>query len=163
MAGAIVAAAPVVVVTGNTFLAGMGAFAAYMTWTGWRVARRRGAPGTPLDHAVCGLTMVGGLLFAAFGARALVAGHALGLVPVAMGIGAAAFARRHRRWFLDPSRERWVAVHLGAIGGGLIAGCTAFAAAAVTNYLPQVPEPLVWLTPPAVLAPWLVVAGRRYR
>jgi hypothetical protein len=53
-------------------------------------------------------------------------------------------------------------MHLGAIGGGLIAGLTAFAAAVLTNYVPSVPEPLVWLAPTALLSPLLQRASKRY-
>ena len=60
------------------------------------------------------------------------------------------------------TRRRWVAMHLGAIGGGLIAGLTAFSAAVRTNYLPSVPEPLVWLAPTALLSPLLQRASKRY-
>lgn len=157
MAGAIVAAIPVLVATGNVFLTGMGGFAGYMTFIGWRVARAKDGAGGVVDRAVA-VAMIGvGLAFAGWGLAALVRGVPLGLVPVAMGLGAAAFARSHLRWFgADPAtRERWVAVHLGAIGGGLIAGITAFAAATLTNWVPAVPEPVVWLAPTVILGPLL--------
>ncbi len=164
MAGATLAAAPVILVTENRFLAGMGAFAAYMTFIGWRIGRQKERAGGRLDQAVALLAVVGGLGFAIFGASALLRGHALGLVPVAMGLGAALFARVHLRWFRGDraTRRRWVAMHLGAIGGGLIAGLTAFSAAVLTNYLPSVPEPLVWLAPTALLSPLLQRASKRY-
>ncbi len=164
MSGAVVAATPVLLATGNVFLSGMGAFAAYMTWTGWRVARRKAAAGGPADQGVSAAMMVVGAAFALYGAAALVRGRPLGLVPVAMGLGAVAFARSHWRWFRADraTRAPWIAVHLGAIGGGLIAGLTAFGAAALTNYLPAVPEPVVWLAPTVVLGPLLRRASRAY-
>lgn len=165
MAGAIVAAVPVLVSTGNLFLTGMGGFAAYMTWTGWRIARQKQHAGGPVDQGVSAVALVGGLAFAAFGAWALVRGQPLGLVPVGMGLGAAAFARQHLGWYAADraTRTPWIAMHLGAIGGGLIAGITAFGAAAVTNWLPAIPEPLVWLAPAAVLSPLLQRASKAYR
>lgn len=164
MAAVIVAAAPVLLVTGNLFLTGMGTFAAYMTWTGWRIARRKGASGGPVDQAVSVVMMVAGGAFAVVGGVALARGQTLGLVPVAMGLGSVAFAWHHWTWYrADRDRRvRWVAMHLGAVGGGLIAGLTAFGAAALTNYLPGVPEPVVWLAPTAVLGPLLRRAARPY-
>lgn len=164
MALAIVLAVPVLVATQNIFLTGMGAFAGYMTWTGWRVARHKAAAGGWLEQTVSLAMMAGGIAFAAFGLRALLGGLVLGLVPLAMGLGAGAFARQHWRWYRADRATRgpWVAVHLGAIGGGLIAGLTAFGAAAVTNYVPAVPEWILWLAPAAVLSPLLVRAGRAY-
>lgn len=164
MALAIVMAVPVLVATQNMFLTGMGTFAGYMTWTGWRVARRKAGSGGRLEQAVSLAMMVGGIVFAAYGVRGLLAGTVLGLVPLAMGLGAAAFARQHWRWYRADraTRQPWVAVHLGAIGGGLIAGLTAFGAAAGTNYVPAVPEWILWLAPAAVLSPLLVRAGRAY-
>ena len=61
------------------------------------------------------------------------------------------------------ARAEAVAEHLGSIGGGLIAGLTAFGAAAGTNYLPQVPEPVYWLAPVVVLSPLFQVASAGYR
>jgi hypothetical protein len=164
MAGAVLFAVPVLIATGNLFLTGMGAFAAYMSWTGWRLARQRGAAGGPLDQAVSALMIVLGLLFAAFGGLKLAQGAGgLAVVPIAMGLGTAAFARQHLRWYRAPAADRrpWVAEHLGAAGGGLIAGLTAFGAAAGTNLLPQLPEPLLWLGPAAVLSPLLMRWGKR--
>lgn len=164
MAGAVLFAVPVLIATGNLFLTGMGAFAAYMSWTGWRIARQRAAAGGPLDRGVSGLMIVLGLLFAAFGAIRLVQGAGgLAVVPIAMGLGSAAFARQHLRWYRAPAAERrpWVAEHLGAAGGGFIAGLTAFGAAAGTNLLPQLPEALLWLGPAAVLSPLLMRWGKR--
>lgn len=164
MAGAVVFAVPVLIATGNLFLTGMGAFAAYMSWTGWRIARQRAAAGGGLDQAVSGLMIALGLLFAAFGGLKLAQGAGpMAAVPIAMGLGCAAFARQHLRWYRAPAAARrpWVAEHLGAAGGGFIAGLTAFGAAAGTNLLPQVPEPLYWLGPAAVLSPLLARWGKR--
>lgn len=163
MAGAIVVAVPVLVATGNLFLTGMGGFAAYLTWTGWRIARLKSGPASPLDRAVSVLMIGAGLGFAGYGAWAVTRGVMLGLVPVAMGLGGAWLAVGHLRWFRTPIDRRgpWVPQHLGAVGGGLIAGLTAFAAAALTNYLPAVPEPLVWLAPGAILGPLLARETRR--
>ncbi|MBL8619405.1 MAG: hypothetical protein JNM72_27570 [Deltaproteobacteria bacterium] len=164
MAGAVLFAVPVLIATGNLFLTGMGAFAAYMSWTGWRIARQRAAAGGPLDRGVSGLMIVLGLLFAAFGAIRFAQGAGgLAVVPIAMGLGSAAFARQHLRWYRAPAAARrpWVAEHLGAAGGGFIAGLTAFGAAAGTNLLPQVPEALLWLAPAAVLSPLLMRWGKR--
>ena len=158
MAGAIVAATPVLVATENAFLTGMGAFAAYMTFTGWRIARQRDAAGGRLDRAASFGMQVGGFAFAAFGLRALLSGGGpLASVPLAVGLGAALFARSHLRWFAAPpeGRRSWRAQHLGAMGGGLIAGLTAFGAAGGTNLLPAVPEPVWWLGPTLILAPLL--------
>lgn len=157
MAGAIMAATPVLVVTGNLFLTGMGGFAAYMTYTGWRLARAKGQAGGPGDQAVSVAMIVGGLAFAALGAKVLLRGNGLGIVALAMGLGSATFAGVHLRWFRADraTRTTWVSVHVGAIGGGLIAGLTAFGAAAGTNYVPAVPEPVWWLGPTVVLGPLL--------
>ena len=165
MALVILAAIPVLVTTGNLFLTGMGTFAGYMTWTGWRIARAKNAAGGAGDLAVSAAMIVLGLAFAGYGGLALARGHSLGGVALAMGLGAAAFGRRHWRWFRAPvaTRVPWVAEHMGSIGGGLIAGLTAFGAAAGTNYLPQVPEPIYWLGPVVVLSPLLQRASARYR
>lgn len=165
MALVIVAAIPVLMATENLFLTGMGSFAGYMTWTGWRIARAKNASGTATDLAVSTAMIVVGLAFAAYGALALLRGSGLGMVALAMGLGAAAFGRKHVRWFRAPvaTRTPWVGEHLGSIGGGLIAGLTAFGAAAGTNYLPQVPEPVYWLAPTVVLSPLLQWASARYR
>lgn len=165
MALVILAAIPVLLATENLFLTGMGSFAGYMTWTGWRIARAKNASGSTGDLAVSGAMIVVGLAFAAYGALALLRGTGLGIVAVAMGLGAAAFGRKHWRWFRAPvaSRAPWVGEHLGSIGGGLIAGLTAFGAAAGTNYLPEVPEPVYWLAPTVVLSPLLQWASARYR
>lgn len=160
---ATVVVSPVIAVTQNVFLGGMGAFAAYMTWTGWRIARRKDAPATGMDLGISGGMVLGGVLFAAWGAKALAAGHSLGLVPIFMGLGGALFARSHWRWFrAQPGGRRpWVVMHLGAIGGGLIAALTAFSAAVLSNYATWIPEFVVWLAPAAVLSPLLQREGRR--
>ena len=156
MAGAVVAALPVLWATRNLFLSGMGAFAAYMTFMGWRIARTRGEVGAP-EKVATGVMGVFGTLFVLFGLRVLWTGQSLGVVALLMGLGSLAFAVRHHRWFnADPAqRDPWVAEHIGAIGGALIAGLTALGAAAGTNYLPIVPEPIYWLGPVVVLGPLL--------
>ena len=158
MAGAILAATPVLLATQNVFLTGMGGFAAYMTVTGWRIARQRGAAGGRLDRGISTAMVVFGLSFAAWGLRALLrGGGALGIVPVLMGVGSVLFARSHLRWYAAPAEQRspWQAEHLGAMGGGLIAALTAFGAATGTNLLPVVPEPIWWLGPTLILGPLL--------
>lgn len=164
MAGAVLAAIPVLVVTQNVFLTGMGGFAAYMTWTGWRIARQRSRAGGRLDQATSLLMILAGLGFAAWGLLKLLQGAgSLAIVPVLMGGGSVLFARQHLRWFrADPATRRpWIAEHLGAIGGGFIAGLTAFGAAAGTNLLPMVPEAVFWLGPAALLIPVLRRATAR--
>jgi hypothetical protein len=165
MALTILAAIPVLLTTGNLFLTGMGSFAGYLTWTGWRIARAKHAAGSTGDLGVSVTMILLGLIFAAYGGLALSRGHSLGGVALAMGLGASAVGRRHWRWFRAPpaTRAPWVAEHIGAIGGGLIAGLTAFVAAVGTNYLPQVPEPIYWLGPVVVLGPLLHCASARYR
>ena len=155
--GASAAAVPVMWATSNLFLAGMGAFAAYMTFLGWQIARGKSQAGGLVPQAAS-VAMIGvGLLFAAYGAVYLAQGAMGGLVPLLMGLASAAFATGHLRWLRAnrATRRDWRAVHAGAIGGGLIAGLTAFAAATLTNYVPSIPEPVIWLTPAAILAPLL--------
>ncbi|MBM4368198.1 MAG: hypothetical protein FJ102_18445 [Deltaproteobacteria bacterium] len=154
MAGAIVAAVPVLWATRNLFLTGMGLVAAYMTFMGWRLARTRGQLGAP-ERGVARGMMVAGSLFGLLGLRVLLGGQSLGVVAAAMGFGSVALGRQHLRWMsADPGqREPWVTQHIGAISGGLIAGLTALGAAAGTNYLPVVPEPVYWLGPALILGP----------
>lgn len=162
---AIVAASPVLVATRNPFLTGMGSFAGYMTWMGFRLARLKDGDGTAFDRGVAAGAIAAGLGFSVWGAFALARGNLVGLVPVAMGLLFAGFGREHTRYLRAPRAERgpWVAAHLGAAGGGLIAGTTAFAAATLTNFVPSVPEPIVWLAPAAVLGPILRRASQRAR
>jgi len=161
---AITIAAPVILAYGNVFLVGIGTFSAYLVTMGWILARERNRAGRGPASVLATAMIAVGATYAGWGAVALSRGSELALVAVVLGVVAVAVASRHRGWLLSPPAERkpWVLVHLGAMGGGLIAAVTAFTTATVARLLPDAPQGLFWLGPTVLLTPWVVLASQRY-
>ncbi len=156
MVGSILLAVPVLIATENLFLSGLGFIAAWMLATGWRFARLRNGEANVLDRC---LPLAGIAFFAAFGvwgATHIASAGPIALVPAALGGLGIWLALGQRRGFSAPQGERpWQRLHGAAIGGAWIASMTAFAAATVTNWVPSVPEWLLWVAPSAICVPLL--------
>lgn len=165
MVAAIAVATPVILLSGNLFLGGLGAVALYLTLSGLRIGQLRPPARMPtrLDRALVAASLAVFVLFLAFGLRVLVGGNSLGLAALGIGGLGARAAASHLRFFLNPAADSrpWTAHHGSALGGGCIASVTAFSAAVLTNAVPQVPEFLVWLTPVALGVPVLIHQLRR--
>ena len=166
MAAAIAAAIPVIVLSRNLFLGGLGAVAAYLVVAGWRLGRLRPpARAAAFDPAAAAVAMAlfGG--FIAFNLYFVARGQLLGLAGAGIGFLGFQSARGHRRFLRAPEQDPrdWVAHHGETMGGAFIASMTAFFAAAMTNVLPGVPEFLIWLAPIALLVPVLRGQLRRGR
>ena len=167
MVAAIAVATPVILLSGNLFLGGLGAVALYLTLSGLRIGQLRPPARLPtaLDKGLVAASLALFVLFLGFGLRVLVGGDTLGLAALGIGGLGARAAASHLRFFLKPETDprSWMEHHGSALGGGCIASVTAFCAAVVTNALPAVPEFLIWLTPVAIGVPLLVRQVRRGR
>ena len=162
MAVAVALSVPVIVLSRNIFLGGLGAVAAYLVATGWRLGRLRPPEGRVtwgdrfLVHAsllLFGAFVLLNLYFVSRGALLGLAGAALG------GLGVAQ-AWSHRRFLADPGGDAktWMVHHGETMGGAFIASLTAFCAAALTNWVPAIPEFLIWIAPALLFGP---VVGRQ--
>ena len=164
---AIAVATPVILLSGNLFLGGLGAVALYLTLSGLRIGQLRPPARLPtaLDKVLVGASLAFFVLFLGFGLSVLVGGNTLGLAALGIGGLGTRAAASHLRFFLKPETDArsWTEHHGSALGGGCIASVTAFCAAVVTNALPAVPEFLIWLTPVAIGVPLLVRQVRRGR
>lgn len=138
--------------SGRLFLTGIAVFSFYLSFTGWRTARRRtaGLP-TPADRALAvftalvGLAMVGigiywqALLFAFFGGFTLLfAGHDVRI----------AFAPATEK------PEPWIFRHIARMGGSYIATFTAFLVVNLGHWLPAGAP--AWINTLGWIAPSLV-------
>ena len=167
MALAIAVSVPVIVLSRNLFLGGLGAVASYLLIMGLRLGRfgRPGVGPTGVDRAIA----LGGAglfsLVVAYGVWIVASGQLLGLAAAGIGWLGFSSANTHRKFFASesPDPQAWMSHHGGTMGGAFIASVTAFCAAVVTNALPAVPEFLVWLTPIAALVPLLNRQVRRGR
>jgi hypothetical protein len=164
---AIMASAPVIVLSGNLFLGGLGAVALYLVLVGWRIGKLRppAQQATLLDRGFVLLSLTLFVLFMLFGLRYVLQGQMVALVAIAIGYLGAKSAWDHHCFFRDPEggERSWMQHHGGTLGGALIASVTALCAAVLTNYLPQVPEFIVWLVPIVLLIPMIrkqVARGR---
>lgn len=156
---AIFVSIPVIVLSQNVFLGGLGAVALYLTISGLRLGMLR-PPSHAVPFADRALVLTFMALFAVFvgfGLLVVVRGQMLGTIAAAIGWLGLKSCIDHHRFFARPEQDQkgWMIHHGSALGGAFIASVTAFTAAVVTNLLPQVPEFFVWLTPIAVLIPAL--------
>lgn len=163
MVGAVLLAVPVLVVTGNVFLTTLGFIAAWMLATGWRFARLRNGPANAFDRA---LPILGMCVFAAgavWGLTLVPRAGLLGVVPLVLGALGSWLALNQLRGLRgDPAERNWMRLHGAAIGGAWIASMTAFAAATVTNWIPAVPEWILWVGPSLLGVPLLRRRVRRF-
>ena len=165
---AIAVSVPVIVLSRNIFLGGLGSVAFYLVVMGWRIGKLRPPAGTAtvFDRGFVLISLVLFALFVVFGLWVIVVkGNWLGTAAAGIGYLGFASSRAHHRFFRDPSGDSrsWMEHHGSALGGAFIASVTAFTAAVLTNYVKQVPEFIVWLVPIALLAPLLNKQVRRGR
>jgi hypothetical protein len=162
---AIAISVPVILLSKNIFLGGLGSVALYLTIMGYRIGRIRppNACPTTADRACVWLGIVTFSVFVLLGLWVLKTGQMLGLVMVFLGGLGASSALKHRRFFADPQGdpENWMQHHGSTLGGAVIASATAFTAAALTNWLPTFPEWVLWTAPPLLLSPILKKQLRR--
>lgn len=166
---AILASVPVIALSKNIFLGGLGAVALYLTVAGLRIGMAR-PPARDAPRADRAFVLVFMALFAAFvafGLLVVIHGQMLGTVAAAIGVLGLKSTIDHHRCFASPAQDQgeggWMVHHGAALGGACIASVTAFTAAVVTSLRPQVPGLLVWLTPVAVLIPALNTQLKRGR
>ena len=156
---AIASAVPVIALSQNLFLAGLGSIALYLAVMGYRIGTLRPplAPPSRGDWACVWVGLVGFAAFALWGIRVLVGGHSLGIVVIALGALGASSAWKHRRFFADPQGDPadWMEQHGGTLGGAVIAASSAFSVAALSNWFPDFPEWIFWLAPVVLLIPVL--------
>ncbi len=167
MASAIVVSVPVIVLSKNLFLGGLGSVAAYLLIMGLRLGRfgRPGVGPTRLDKAIAYSGIGSFSLVIAFGVWVVLSGKWLGIAAAGIGWLGFSSASSHLKFFATETTDphAWMPHHGGTMGGAFIASATAFCAAVVTNALPVIPEFLVWLTPTAVLMPVVNRQVRRAR
>tara|TARA_Y100001968_G_scaffold264922_1_gene253958 strand:- start:1942 stop:2595 length:654 start_codon:yes stop_codon:yes gene_type:complete len=161
---AIAASLPVIVLSQNIFLGGLGAVALYLAIMGYRIGRLRPPQAAPTntDHACVWLGLMAFSLFALLGLWVVQTGQLLGAVMVFLGGLGVKSAWKHRRFFADPEGdlESWMEHHGGTLGGAIVASSTAFSAATLTNLLPDFPEWILWVAPVVLLAP---VVGKQVK
>jgi hypothetical protein len=150
-------AAPYILLTGNVFLGGLGSVAAYLGYMGWRIGRVKPPNGSFAlpDYLAVAAGLIGFTAFVAFGLWVVARGQLLGLAAAGIGGLGLMSAISHQRLLRGNDTQGWKHHHGSAIGGAFIATVTAFAAASVTNYLPMIPEWMIWLAPTVAFTPWL--------
>jgi hypothetical protein len=167
MGVAMAIAAPVIVVRNNVFLVGVGLLVIYHAAVAWRLAYMKPPARLPSAfdqriHVVFGAAFIA---FALYGARWLIAGEAMGAVPIVLSaislVSVRHFSRFMRRTSFAPSE--WLPEHIRGMATAFIASVTAFSAAAGPRILPGVPPVLLWLVPILVLTPVFVRLGGNVR
>jgi len=141
---AIAVSVPVMVLSRNVFLGGLGMVALYLTVMGWRIGKLRPPQGvaTRLDQAFIALSLALFSGFVAFGLWVVSRGQVLGLAASGIGYLGAHSAWSHSRFLADPegAEGSWMTHHGGALGGAFIASTTAFFAAVLTSVFPSSPR-----------------------
>ena len=163
----IVISIPVIVLSKNIFLGGLGAVAFYLVIMGWRIGKIRPPAGaaTSIDRGFVVISMLLFSGFIGFGIWVIIRGNWLG--AAAAGIGYLGFSSclAHHRFFKSPSEDprNWMQHHGSTLGGAFIASMTAFTAAVLTNYFKQIPEFVIWLAPIFLLTPLIKKQVKRGR
>lgn len=146
------------------FLAGVALLSFYLSFSGWRAARRHSAELPPSDVVLAGLTaLVGlGMVAAGIGLQAVLFGFFGGLLCAFGGLDA---------WRgLRPAASvpgAWLQRHIVRMGGSYISATTAFVVVNLGHFLPTGAPSWVglagWIAP-AVVGRFLIAAAvRRYR
>ena len=164
---AIVVSIPVIVLSKNIFLGGLGSVAFYLVIMGWRIGKIRPPEGkiTVIDKDFVLVFMLLFALFVGFGIWVIIRGNWLGAAAAGIGYLGFSSSLTHYRFFKAPEddKQTWMMHHGSTLGGALIASTTAFTAAVLTNYAKQIPEFVVWLAPIAILLPIVTKQVKRGR
>ena len=164
MLGNIAMALPLMILNSNTFLLLLTPLSVYLVVAGRRaVQRRRTKPPilSTFDRGLA-LTLLGGsaglLAFAA-----LLFADGSGFAPVAAAFGALGVKLGWDDWKrrddASPHPKQWLRDHIGLMGGGFIAGVTAFSS--INLHDKGLPVFVIWLGPSALIVPLIVWFTRR--
>lgn len=141
MALAIVIATPVIIAAKNVFLLGLELLVVYHGAVAWRLARMKPPARLPgaVDRQIHLVFALGFIAFALWGARLLIHGVAMGLVPVVLSIVSLISVRHFSRFMRRTSFEpgEWLPEHIRGMAAAFIASVTAFAAATGPASFPE--------------------------
>ncbi len=158
MAGALVMATVIALLTRNLFLLLVGIFSAYLIFTGWRTARIRDGVASRFDQ-ISALLMLGvAATMVGFGVWMLIGSNTLGVALIAFAVFGGGPAWEDWRRSSWPTGKQRIVLHLNRMGGGTIATLTAVF---VVNVKTD-PVFIAWLLPTIVVVPLLVYFSRRY-
>lgn len=120
--------------SGRLFLTGIAVFSFYLSFSGWRTARRHTPQLAPADKALAVGTLLVGLAMIGVG----VYGQAI--LFAFFGMATAIFAGRDVRTAFGPElagkREPWIFRHISRMGGSYIATFTAFLVVNMGHWVP---------------------------
>jgi hypothetical protein len=164
---AIALANPVIVVRKNLFLTGVGLLVLYHAFMAWRLARLRPPRHLPsrADRVLQGIAAAVFVVFAIYGVLLLASGIVMGIVPIVLALASLGSVRYFARFLAQDRFEpgAWIHEHMRAVATAFIASITAFTTATAPRLLPDVPEPIWWLGPAALLTPLFMSFGRELR
>lgn len=151
MIAALVAAVPLMLMTGNTFLLGLTPLSAYLVIAGRRTVRRRKTGQkvlAPFDRALALVVALASAALAAYGVYGMSKGSDFGIVAIALGgigvwMAGADFKNRDKK----PERAtEYLEQHIGYMVGAFIAATTAFSSINLGR-IDAIPTWLTWLWP----------------
>ncbi len=162
--GNLAMALPLMILKGNTFLLLLSPLSAYLVIAGRRAVLRRRA-GSPLlstfDRGLAVALLLGSVALLAFATMLFADGS--GFAPVAAIFGALgarmAWGDWKRRDDASPHPKQWLRDHIGLMGGGFIAGVTAFSSINLQDS--ELPVFVIWLWPSVLIVPLIVWFTRR--
>jgi hypothetical protein len=146
-----------IVVQKNVFMLGIGWLAVYAAAEGWRALLRfKGslAPEpTAFDYILGSTTTLLSFGLVAFGVRIFVSSsNAMGLVCAGFGLlGFFLLRGVWQRWKTPPSKQQWLALHIGMMIGAFSATLTAFLAVQFSGHLGGF-EWVVWVAPTLLMS-----------
>ena len=137
-------------------------FTIYMVMTGKRYLKKKKVSDvTIFDWLLTVIMFVFGIAFIGLGTSGMVESDYFGIVLIVFGGLSLLFVYQDYRNFRGQSsiKNYWLTTHFQRMIGSFIAALTAFVV--VNNaFLPDI---VVWLLPTAILVPFIIVWGRKYK
>lgn len=153
----------------NLFLSLVAIFSFYAAFRGYRVLYLKrpdnGDKAKWYDWLAMALTVAAGLGLLGRGALWIAEGNRFGWVAGAFSIVAFVQGYQSYREFTHTPTDRnhWWYSHMGGMLGSYIAAVTAFSAVNFPNWLPQVPQVVVWLWPSIIGVPVIAIWTAYYK
>lgn len=149
----------------NQFLLVVAIFSFYLSFSGWRILRRKGGVedrvGLPLPDLLVSVAGVGaGFWLIGTGIWLFTVGNLFGFVFLTFGAISSILAGGELRalWQVPP-KGKWLGQHIGRMLGAYTATLTAFSAVNI-HFLPGV---LVWIWPTVIMLPLIAFTIRHYK